>query len=61
MHAVFRAVIDAGLMELKPEQHKAIVEFVCGWDVLVSLPTGYGKSLIYRLLPVIMERLEQSS
>lgn len=53
------AARDAGYMELKPEQVKAIVEFVRGRDVFVSLPTGFGKSLIYGLLPIVLERLLQ--
>ena len=39
-----------GFANLKPEQHRAVVELVRGRDTFVSLPTGYGKSLIYRNL-----------
>ena len=35
------------------EQQKAIDVFFVGSDVSVSLPTGYGKSLIYQPTPVI--------
>ena len=35
------------------EQQKAIDVFFVGNDVSVSLPTGYGKSLIYQPTPVI--------
>ena len=52
-HVAHRAVMDSWQMELKPEQLTAIVEFVCGLDVFVSLPTSYGKC-IYRLLQVII-------
>ena len=48
-HVAHRAVMDSWQMELKPEQLKAIVEFVCGLDVFVLLPTSYGKCM-YRLL-----------
>ncbi len=43
--------------ELKPEQHASILGFVKGQDVFVSLPTGYGKSLCYILLPIVFDRL----
>jgi len=35
------------------EQEKAIKAFFCGNDIFVSLPTGYGKSLIYQSIPII--------
>ena len=34
-----------------------IEEFVLGKDTFVSLPTGYGKSLIYSLLPAVYDRM----
>lgn len=37
---------------LKDKQLEAMVTFLSGKDVFVSLPTGYGKSIIYALLPV---------
>ena len=40
-------------MNLKQEQVQAVVEFVSGRDVFVSLPIGYGKSLIYESLPEV--------
>ena len=43
--------VALGFANLKPEQHRAIVELVRGRDTFVSLPTGYGKSLIYQVLP----------
>ena len=48
-----RAAMDAGFVELKSEQLKAIVEFVRGQEVFVSLPTGFMKSLIYGLIPAL--------
>ena len=42
---------------LKPEQRTSIFQFASGNDVLVSLPTGYGKSLCYTLLPSVFDLL----
>ena len=44
------AAAEAGFQDLKQEQMQAILEFIDGRDIFVSLPTGYGKSLIYGLL-----------
>ena len=43
-----------GVAELKEKQKDAIVE---GNDVLVILPTGYGKSLCFALLPLVFDYL----
>ena len=56
IEAVARTVAaEAGYKNLKPEQVQAVVEFVRGRDVFVSLPTGYGKSLIYGILPAVIQ------
>ena len=49
------ASVSFGNNELKLEQHKALKAFVEGRDVFVALPTGYGKSLCYALLPAIFD------
>ena len=36
---------------LKEKQLEAIISFLKGFDVFITLPTGYGKSIIYGLLP----------
>ena len=46
-----------GYENLLPEQKTAIINFVCGHDVFVCLPTGFGKSLIYFSLPLIYDTL----
>ena len=49
--AVRKAGLALGYDSLKVEQIAALCAFVGGRDVFVSLPTGYGKSLCYMLLP----------
>ena len=52
---IMDASVSFGYNELKVEQHKALKAFVEGRDVFVALPTGYGKSLCYALLPAIFD------
>ena len=42
---------------LKKEQMECVSSIVDGWDVLAVLPTRYGKSLIFQLLPDIYNYL----
>lgn len=42
---------------LKDKQREAITHFLKGYDCFVSLPTGYGKSLCYALLPYAFDAL----
>ena len=49
--AIEVAMIKAGISELKEKQTECLIRFLEGNDVFASLPTGYGKSLIYGLLP----------
>ena len=42
----------------RDKQLEAIKCFCAGHDVFVSLPTGYGKSLIYAVLPLIFDRIK---
>jgi len=46
-----------GINSLKPKQMEAILAFLSGRDVFVALPTGYGKSIIFALLPAIFNRI----
>ena len=47
--------IDRALI-LKKEQRTAIKAFVDGKDVFAVLPTGFGKSLIYQLAPMVAKK-----
>ncbi|XP_062521790.1 uncharacterized protein LOC134196591 [Corticium candelabrum] len=46
-----------GFADLKDKQLLAIKHFVEGSDTFAILPTGYGKSVIYSLLPVVFDRM----
>ena len=48
--AIAEAICLAGLEKLKDRQMDAINSFLDGNDVFVSLPTGYGKSVIDGIL-----------
>ena len=48
---------EAGLTELKPKQREAIEGIVSGKDIFVAVPTGYGRSIIYALLPSLYDKL----
>lgn len=50
-----------GYESVKERQKEALLEFVKGRDVFVCLPTGYGKSICFALLPLIFDRLRGKS
>ncbi len=54
-----RSVVEniPGICQLKPEQEECLVHILNGGDVVALLPTGFGKSLIYQLLPIVREKL----
>ena len=59
--AVRKAGASVGYDQLKDEQVKVLCTFVEGRDVFVSLPTGFGKSLCYMLLPLVFDYLTVDS
>ena len=52
---------DFGLNILKNEQYQCIKEFMLGRDIFVNMPTGWGKSLIFQMVPFIEMRLASFS
>ena len=42
-----------------PQQEKAIKAFISRKDVLVNLPTGFGKTLIFQIAPVVHAELSK--
>ena len=55
--AIASSCATMGVAKLKDKQREAIISFVEGNDVLVILPTGYGKSLCFALLPLVFDCL----
>src|SRR5262249_28780212 len=45
-----------GIARLRPEQEAAMPAVLAGRDALAALPTGFGKSLIYQVPAVMLER-----
>jgi ATP-dependent DNA helicase RecQ len=45
-----------GIERLRPEQESAMLAILRGRDALVALPTGFGKSLIYQVPAMLLER-----
>ena len=57
--AVRFAMNQLGVSTLKDKQKEAIHNFVRGHDCFVILPTGYGKTLCYALLPLVFDHLRK--
>ena len=57
--AAIEAVLNrlTARITLKSEQRVALKAFVEKRDVFCVLPTGYGKSLIYQLVPLVLEEM----
>ena len=59
--AIAESAHQLGYATLKEFQVKAISSIVEGQDTFVSLPTGYGKSIIYAALPLVFDKLKGMS
>ena len=49
-----------GYTKLKDEQLRTVRDVLSGLDTFVSLPTGYGKSLCYAILPWAFDELRNT-
>ena len=47
----FESSLKAVVTKLRAEQKQALLHLITGRDVLVHLPTDFGKSPIYQLAP----------
>ncbi len=56
--AIIKAVRKLGYSNLRHNQETAVLAFVKGSDVFISLPTGSGKSLCYWCLPGVHDVLK---
>ncbi|XP_019851079.1 PREDICTED: uncharacterized protein LOC109581421 [Amphimedon queenslandica] len=52
-----KVCLSLGYSELRSLQKDAMKSFVAARDVFVSLPTRFGKSLIYGCLPLLFDKL----
>ena len=57
--ALDETIREMGLFFLKEKQTEAVFSIVAGKDTLVTLPTGYGKSIIYGVLPLLFDELRR--
>ena len=55
--AIEEVTCSMDLRQLKPKQLEAVESFVSGQDTFVALPTGYDKSVIFAVLPLLFDRL----
>lgn len=46
------ACAKLGLNQFKDEQKRALDSFLKGHDVFISLPTGFGKSVVFQAAPI---------
>ena len=59
--AIKLATASLGFKDLKPLQEEAIRAYVNGRNVLVVLPTGFGKSICYGCLPYVFDILRATN
>ena len=55
--AANKAAQDLGYAALKPKQLEVVSGVLRGEDVFAVLPTGYGKSLCFAVLPSVYDQL----
>ena len=58
MHCIVESGKILGFPQLKSKQIAALTLFINDRDTFVSLPTGYGKSIIYVALPLAFDMIK---
>ena len=58
--AANEAALKLGYASLRPEQLEVVIQFLSGRDVFAVLPTGFGKSLCFAVLPLAFDKLTNS-
>ena len=53
---ITECALQLGYEGVKDKQMEAILAVVRGKDTFVSLPTGFGKSMIYGVLPMVFDK-----
>ena len=53
---ITECALQLGYEGVKDKQMEAILAVVRGKDTFVSLPTGFGKSMIYGVFPVVFDK-----
>ena len=56
--AVRKAALSMGYQQLKEKQIEAASQVLYAKDMFVAIPTGYGKSIVYALLPRAFDKLQ---
>ena len=60
LQAVWEWQRKLGYPTIKPEQLEAVESLLKGEDVFLSVPTGFGKSLVFQMLPFCADSLLRS-
>lgn len=56
--AIVESAVELGIHQLKDKQIEAMESILSGKDTFISLPTGYGKSIIYAALPLAFDKMK---
>ena len=55
--ALDQTIKELGFQSLKSKQREAVEAFIARKDVMVVLPTGCAKSIVYAMLPSLFDKI----